>query len=163
MNDDERARIEAIRRRVHAFAAARSAPPGPPEPNDAGYVLAMLCLIGALCCLGALAAVACAAPAPAHRAKPVPLSRAVEGGWQIAWGSSTGTCWLSPQGFWGCELGGVHWHGDWSVDGTTLTIRETRLDRPEDGERTYAVTLAEPDAKGISGEAGGGVRFRLSR
>ena len=101
------------------------------------------------------------APAPAYKAPP-PLVKRIEGGWHMEWAGSTWTCYFSPQGFVGCNRGGEVWHGDWSLDGRVLTIRQTRIDEAEPAKE-WTVTLDEGvvPGGGLDGTIAGGGAFAL--
>lgn len=97
-------------------------------------------LVAALCTM-AFTATAHGAPAPVYR-EPPPLDKRIEGGWKMEWAGAAWTCYFSPQGFCGCQRGEEIWHGDWSLDGTTLTIRQTRIDAA-DVHRAWTDTPGE--------------------
>ena len=131
----------------------------PPLPDWAVALLYLLILAGAMLVLGPKAF---GAPAPVAKPAP-PLDKRVEGGWRVSWGTSEGTCYLSPQGFWGCTLGGTVWHGHWTLDGKTLTIVEHLLSDPESRESTWTVVLDEEPVRGggAVGVINGGTAFVL--
>jgi len=134
----------------------------PPQHRDCWAWLSLLLLLAALLVVAAIASRACGAPVPVYRA-PAPLAKRIEGGWNLAWSGSVGTCHLGRDGYWTARIGEATWYGSWSLKGETLTIRETCFSRPEAGETVYTITLADdPHKPGASGTIGTGGAFALT-